>query len=264
MKTLMKLSALALAVMLLCAFMVVPAAAAETKNAVVSIELAGERNVAGDPHPIEVGWGGAAITIGEKDIVVTAIGRMFFADGNISHGCLVTNEDGSLVASGFAIQGYDDSVDGTFEYYYFEKSEYITLEAGKTYYICTDFYGPLDKFYDSSTVTTTEDVSFVGKVDLNLADGSWIFTATTGIDYMPIDFKYYVAGEEGSTETEPPATEPSESKPAAPKPTTAPGGNNGNGAPAPSMDLGLIIGIAAAVVVVVVVVVVIVAKKKKA
>lgn len=255
-----KVLALLFVVMLLCAYVAIPSAAVESKTAVATIELQGERNIEGDPAPKELGWGGAAVTIGDKNIVLTAVGRMFFTGANISHAFLIVNEDGSLVREApITVQGYDDSVDGTFEYYYFEKSEYLVLEAGKTYFFCSDFYGPFDRFYDSSTVTTNGDLEFIGKVDLNLADGSWIFTEMPGVDYLPIDFMYYVEGEEEQTPTEKPA-DPTE-KPADPKPTEP--GASDPAEPAP-FNLGLIIGIVAAVVVVVVVVVIVVSKKKKA
>lgn len=197
-----KIAALALTILLLSALFASPAYAANEKNAVSSIELVGERNTEADPAPVEMGWAGTAITVGDKDIVITALGRMFFSDANVFHCVLVVNsEDGSLLNENtITVQGYDDSVDGTFEYYYLEEYEYITLSAGKTYYICSDFYGPLDHFYDSCTVTSTDDIRFVGTVELNLDDGSWIYTDAPGIDCLPVDFIYYVAGEEEAAE----------------------------------------------------------------
>lgn len=266
MKMLKKIAVLALTVMLLCSFMIMPAFAAESKNAVLTIELEGERNVEGDSAPKEMGWAGTAVTIGDKDIVITAVGRMFFTGANISHSFLVVNaEDGSLVNTNtIVVQGYDDSVDGTFEYYYFEEYEYLTLSAGKTYYFCSDFYGPLDRHYDSCKVTSSDDLSFVGVVDLNLADGSWIYTDAPGINNLPIDFKYYIAGEEGE-ETDPTdkpedPKDPQEEKPTEGNKPTEPVQTTGKNEPS---NLGLWIGIGAAVVVVIVVVIVIAAKKKK-
>ncbi len=209
-KLIQGLSVLTLA-LVLCVGMVLPASAASKgKSAIESIEIAGERNVPGDPAPMEQGWAGAAIRVGEKDITVTAVGRMYFKGANISHAFLIVNEDGSLVRdTPITVQGYEDSKDGTFEYYYFEKSEYITLSAGKTYYLCSDFYGPQDKFYDSSTVTTRPEVSFIGKVSLN-GDGSWAYTDASGIDNLPVDIMYYVEGEE-EPETDPGKTQTPES-----------------------------------------------------
>ncbi|MBE6974210.1 MAG: hypothetical protein E7436_01795 [Ruminococcaceae bacterium] len=266
MKMLKKISVLLLAAALLCSFLALPGAAAATKNAVLTMELEGERNVEGDPAPKEVGWAGTAVTIGDKDIVITAVGRMFFTGANITHSFLVVNaEDGSLVnTNAIAVQNYDDSVDGTFEYYYFEEYEYLTLYAGKTYYFCSDFYGPLDRHYDSCKVTSPDDISFVGTVDLNLADGSWIYTDAPGINNLPIDFMYYVVGEE-DTEPDPTAapTEPKEDpkddpdeKPADPTQPT----QNSDAAPA---NMGLWIGIGVAAVVVIAVVIAVVLKKKK-
>lgn len=185
-----------LSAVLLTVMLSVPAYAYSEKNAVASIELAGERNTPSDPKPKDLGWAGAAFKVGEKDIVITAVGRMFFSDANIFHSVLVVNADGSLLnESPITVQGYDDSVDGTFEYYYLGDYEYITLQAGKTYYICSDFYGPMDHFYDSSIVESSDDLQFIGSVDLN-ADGTWKYTDTPGIDNLPIDFLYYVVGEE--------------------------------------------------------------------
>ncbi len=261
MNTMKKVAALLLVVMLLCAYVAIPSAAVESKTAVATIELQGERNIEGDPAPKDMGWGGAAVTIGDKNIVLTAVGRMFFTGANISHAFLIVNEDGSLLREApITVQGYDDSVDGTFEYYYFEKFEYLVLEAGKTYYFCSDFYGPMDRFYDSSTVTTNGDVEFIGKVDLNLADGSWIFTEMPGVDYLPIDFMYYIEGEAEEEPTKP-ADKEDPTEPADKNEPTQPGASD-PAEPAPS-SLGLIIGIVAAVVVVVVVVVIVVSKKKK-
>lgn len=173
-------------------------AAKPGQSGIVSIELKGEKNVEGDTSPIEAGWAGAAIKVGSKDITVTAVGRMFFSAANISHAFLITDVDGALMLSGVTVQGYEDSVDGNFEYAYLEKSEYVTLKAGNTYYLCSDFYGPMDKFYEASTVTTTGDFEFVGKVNLN-PDGTWAYTEAEGIDYLPVDILYMVEGESEST-----------------------------------------------------------------
>ncbi len=170
-------------------------AAKPGKSGIESIELKGEKNVTGDPSPVEVGWAGAAIKVGDKDITVTGVGRMFFTGANISHAFLITDSEGALMLSGVTVQGYEDSTDGTFEYAYLEKSEYVTLKAGETYYLCSDFYGPTDKFYEASEVKTTGAFNFVGKVSLN-ADGSWAYTEAAGIDYFPVDILYMIDGEE--------------------------------------------------------------------
>lgn len=262
MKKLTKAAVLMLILALLCSSTMLPSFAQETKNAVVSIELAGERNVEGDPSPKDVGWAGTAVTIGDRDIVVIAVGRMFFTGANISHSFLVVNaEDGSLVnTSSIAVQGYDDSVDGTFEYYYFEAYEYLTLLAGHTYYFCSDFYGPLDRHYDSCKVTSSPDLSFTGTVDLKLDDGSWIFTEAPGINNLPVDFIYYVAAEGEETEPAPTentdSAEPSASAPAASSPSAEP-------VQKPSSDLGLWVVIGIAVAALAAVCVVIVAGKRK-
>lgn len=264
MKMLKKIAVLLMVVAIVCTFVVMPGSAASTKNAVLTIELEGERNVEGDPAPKEVGWAGTAVTIGDKDIVITAVGRMFFTGANISHAFLVVNaEDGSLVnENAISVQGYDDSVDGTFEYYYFEEYEYLTLSAGKTYYFCSDFYGPLDRHYDSCKVTSPEDISFVGTVDLNLADGSWIYTDAPGINNLPIDFMYYVVGE--GEETPDPTDTPTEpdpkDEPTVPAKPTEPAQNTND---AELSGLGLWIGVGVAAVVVIAVVIVLVSKKKK-
>lgn len=170
-----------------------------THNAVISYTLNGERNVAGDASPSEIGWSGTAVTIGDKDIIVTAVGRMFFTDAHPVHAFLIVDAaDSSLVLSGVAVQGYDDSVDATFEYLYLEKNNYVTLLAGKTYYFCSDHIGAADKYYDSVEVVPADDISFTGTVTLNLADNSWVYTESSNINCFPIDFMYYIEGEEAS------------------------------------------------------------------
>lgn len=266
MKMLKKISVLLMVLALLCSFLALPGSAAATKNAVLTIELEGERNVEGDPAPKEVGWAGTAVTIGDKDIVITAVGRMFFTGANITHSFLVVNaEDGSLVNQNtIVVQGYDDSVDGTFEYYYFEEYEYLTLSAGKTYYFCSDFYGPLDRHYDSCKVTSTEDISFVGTVDLNLADGSWIYTDAPGINNLPIDFMYYVVGEEAEPDPTDAPTEPKEDPTdTEPNQSADPTEPKENPTDAEPSNLGLWIGIGVAAVVIVAIIIVVLAKKKK-
>lgn len=261
MKKLTKNAVLILVLVLLCSSTILPSFAQEMKNAVLAIELAGERNVEGDPAPKDVGFAGTAVTIGDKDIVITAVGRMFFAGANISHSFLVVNaEDGSLVnTNSIAVQAYDDSVDGTFEYYYFEAYEYLTLLAGHTYYFCSDFYGPLDRHYDSCKVTSSSDLRFVGTVDLNLTDGSWIFTEAPGINNLPVDFIYYVAEEEAKepvpTENTDP-TLPSATTPVASSPSTEPGQKS-------SSDWGLWVGVGATAAVVIAICIVIAARKRK-
>ena len=71
----------------------------------------------------------------------------------------------------------------------------ITLTAGQTYYFVSDFWGPEDRFYDSSVVVSSEDVSFVGKVSLNVA-GGWDMIEAANIDNLPLDFKYTVEVED--------------------------------------------------------------------
>lgn len=207
MKKIIRKISIMVAASILCIGSVLPVSAArESKKAVVSIELAGERNVASDSSPIEAGWAGAAIQIGDKDIIVTGVGRMYFTGANITHSFLITNDDGSIVnANPIAVQAYEDSVDGTFEYAYFDEADYITLHAGNTYYLCSDFYGPTDKFYDASAVTTEAEIRFIGKVALN-SEGGWDFSEADGIDQLPVDLLYYVEGDvETPAETETPA-----------------------------------------------------------
>ena len=168
-------------VVVLSATLLSTSAAKPGKSGIVDIQLKGEKNIEGDTSPIEAGWAGAAIKIGSKDITVTGVGRMFFSTANISHAFLITDSEGALMLSGVTVQGYEDSVDGNFEYAYLEKSEYITLKAGNTYYLCSDFYGSMDKFYEASVATTTGDFEFIGKVNLK-TDGSWAYTEAKGID----------------------------------------------------------------------------------
>ncbi len=268
----MKKIAAILLCLLLCACVIMPAAAAEeSKSAVVSIELAGERNVEGDPAPILGGFCGAAITVGDKDIVVTALGRMYFTGANAYHSFLVVDAtDNSLLGNPLTVQNYEDSVDGTFEYYYMEENEYVTLKAGQTYYLCSDFYGPTDRFYDSSTVVSTDDLSFVGYVELNTADGSWFYYDAPGRNYLPVDIKYYVVGEEPevteptqSEPTEPADSEPEDSKPAESDPVESkPQDNTPTEEKSDSSLLWIIIGAAAAVIIIVIVIVALKKKKK--
>ena len=261
----MKRIAVLFLAMLLWGCLVVSAYAAEIQNAVVSLELEGERNVETDEAPILGGFCGTAITVGDKDIVVTALGRMYFTGANAYHSFLVVDAaDNSLLGHPLTVQNYEDSADSTFEYYYMEEYEYVTLKAGQTYYFCSDFYGPTDRFYDSCTVVSADDVSFVGYVELNVADGSWIYYDAPGINYLPIDFQYYVVGEDTDVpddgETQPEGTEHQDPKPAETKPADS---HQEDPSAAPeSNSLLWIIGGAAAVLIAVGIVIFVLKKKK--
>ena len=206
-----------LTLLIFVSMLMLPVSAAEKgKSAVVSFELSGPRNCESDSSPIDVGWSGTAVQVGDKDIVVTAVGRLYCTGANITHAFLVCSSDGALVnnasgapAAGIVVQNYDDSEDGTFEYAYLDKGDYITLMAGGTYYFCSDHYGPTDKFYDSVKIQSTDDVNFIGSVRLN-ADNLWDFTPGENIDFFPIDFQYYVAGEELEEPTAAPTEKPTQ------------------------------------------------------
>ena len=246
-------------VVVLSATLLSTSAAKPGKSGIVDIQLKGEKNIEGDTSPIEAGWAGAAIKIGSKDITVTGVGRMFFSTANISHAFLITDSEGALMLSGVTVQGYEDSVDGNFEYAYLEKSEYITLKAGNTYYLCSDFYGSMDKFYEASVATTTGDFEFIGKVNLK-TDGSWAYTEAKGIDYLPVDILYMVDGEtEITTSTAIPENKETDEAELSSTNKTNTSENAGSQFPV----VPIAVGAAAVIVAVVVVVVILVSKKKK-
>lgn len=260
MKRFIKIAALMLVMTMAFAVTMLSASAAKPgKSGIVNIELKGEKNVEGDTSPIEVGWAGAAIKIGSKDITVTGVGRMFFAAANINHAFLITDSEGALVLSGVTVQGYEDSVDGNFEYAYLEKSEYVTLKAGNTYYLCSDFYGPMDKFYEASTVTTTGDFEFIGKVNLK-SDGSWAYAEAKGIDYLPVDILYMIDGE-AETTTSTTISENNETDKTELSSTNKTETSENAGSQFPIIPVA--VGVAAVIVVAVAVVVLVSKKKKK-
>ncbi len=199
-----KVSLLLLAVVLCVCFVLPAAAATEERTAVVSIELAGERNVPGDTAPIAGGWAGTAVTVGTKSITVTDIGRMWFTGSSTTHCYMVVNTDGSLHMDYLRVDSDPAAlVDG--EYAWTHLATPLVLEAGKTYYFVSDFWGAEDKFYDSSIVTPSEDVSFIGTVALNAAN-AWDLTEAANVNMFPLNFKYTVEVPDAPPVDDPPKT----------------------------------------------------------
>ena len=169
-------------------------ASVAVKSLITDITLAGEANVPGSATSMPAGWAGMKVTIGEKDLVVTHLGRIYAQGSNATHNFFIANLDGSIVKDG--IQSVADADTPIDQFLYAEIPGKVTLQANTSYYIMSDYWGANDKFYASSTAVTTEAASIDGIVILGSA---YDFYASAGIGWGPLDLKY--EEEKAATET---------------------------------------------------------------
>ena len=187
-KTTKSLFALMLAAAIL--FTLVPFAPAnavtEEKTFTTSVSLGGEGNVAGSSVSMPNGWAGMKITVGAADIKVTALGRWYTPESNGTHNFLIANTDGSLVCDyGNAVAvAAEGATEG---FVYGALTTPVTLLAGTSYYIVSDYWGETDKFY-SSAVSTHTDVATIDGIVV----GTYNFYEAADIGWGPLDFKYEV------------------------------------------------------------------------
>ena len=161
----------------------------EERNLTIETALAAPGNVEGSGITMAGGWAGMRITVGDKDIAVTALGRWYTSESARTHNFLIVNLDGSIVLDyGKAVA---TAPEGTAEgFVYGELNEKITLTKNTSYYIVSDYQGDRDKFYAGAASVTTADASIDGIVILNGAQ--YDFSPAAGIGWGPLDVKYEV------------------------------------------------------------------------
>ena len=154
------------------------------------VTLNGPRNTNGDKNPVAAGWGGMKITVGKKDIMVTALGRIHTSESAANHNFMVVNaEDNSLLVSGITSTATEKDKDGSFVYA--KLKDAVTLKAGKSYYIVVDFQSANDKWYDAAIVEHDATIaSLDGIVVLDIEKNSWNFFTAENTGWGPLDFKY--------------------------------------------------------------------------
>lgn len=164
------------------------------KSLTTDITLAGEANVPDSTISMPGGWAGMRITVGEKDLVVTHLGRIYAQGSNATHNFFIANLDGSIVKDGIqSVANADTLID---QFLYAEIPGKVTLQANTSYYIMSDYWGITDKFYAGSAAVTTDAASIDGIVILGAA---YDFHAAAGIGWGPLDLKY--EEEESATDT---------------------------------------------------------------
>lgn len=144
-------------------------------------------NVEGSAISMPAGWAGMKITIGDKDVLVTALGRWFTPESNATHNFLIANMDGSLVLDyGVAVANAPTGAAEGFIYATIEGG--VTLKANTSYYIVSDYWGDRDKFYAGGAAVTSDVASIDGIVIL--AGNEYQFTEAPGIGWGPLDLIY--------------------------------------------------------------------------
>ena len=153
-----------------------------------SVTVGGEGNVAGSNVKMPAGWAGMRITIGDKDVKVTALGRWHTPESAAEHNFLIATVDGELVLDyGKAIAKAKTGTKDGFVYGNIEGG--IVLKANTTYYIVSDYWGETDKFYSASQQVTTDVATLDGIVILN-ASNEYDFYEATGTGWGPLTFRY--------------------------------------------------------------------------
>lgn len=166
------------------------------KNFTTAVTLNGLRNNLTDTNAVEAGWGGMRVTIGNKPVLVTSIGRLYAANSVKTRNMLLIDvETGDILASA-KINVPDNAVPGTF--IYGELSKVLTLQPGKSYDIIFDFWGKTDEWYDAAVQTHTNVATIDGITVMNLETNKLDFFAAPDTGWGPVDFIYY---EEGNPQT---------------------------------------------------------------
>ena len=195
MKATRKLFAVLMALVMVVALCAVTASAAEPteKTLITSLTPTDPGNVTGSAVTMPEGWAGMKITVGDKDITVTQLGRWYTEGSGLTHNFLIAAMDGALVLD------YGKCVltvtAGTAEGFVYAPitGGGVTLTANTSYYIVSDYWGGADKFYTNGVATTTEDATIDG-----IVIGTYTFHEAAGISWGPLDIKYTVAADEGT------------------------------------------------------------------
>ncbi|MBE6974209.1 MAG: hypothetical protein E7436_01790 [Ruminococcaceae bacterium] len=144
-------------------------------------------NVEGSAISMPAGWAGMKITIGDKDVHVTALGRWYTPESNTTHNFLIANMDGSLVLDyGVAVANAPAGTAEGFVYAAIDGG--VTLKANTSYYIISDYWGDRDKFYAGGAAVTSDAATIDGVVIL--VGDEYQFTAAPGTGWGPLDLIY--------------------------------------------------------------------------
>ncbi|MBQ6540457.1 MAG: hypothetical protein IJL71_05480, partial [Oscillospiraceae bacterium] len=188
---------------------------------VTSVANSDPGNTAGSPVVMPEGWAGMRITVGDKDITVTSLGRWHTPESAASHNFLIVDMDGGLVldyGSAVATAG-QDAPEG---FVYGTLASPVTLSANTPYYIVSDYIGNTDKFYAGSVAEHTDVASLDGIVILNGSE--WEYTPAEKTGWGPLDFEYEEPEETTPTPTPTvtPTPTPDSGEMPSPKPTAKP------------------------------------------
>lgn len=149
---------------------------------VVSVTPTEPGNVPGSKVTMPSGWAGTRITVGDNDLYVTGIGRVYTSDSNATHNALISTTDWVALASAVINAGTGDED----SFVYGDLTKGVLLKANTSYYVMSDYYGESDKFYTNGVATTTGDASIDGVV----VNWEGDFTEAQGVSWGPLDIQY--------------------------------------------------------------------------
>ena len=159
---------------------------------VKSCFLNGNRNITTGDAGNYAGWVGIKVTVGDRPIIVTAMGRITGPGSDATHNMIIVEIKTNTVVidSVKVIRGKVGEIA------YADLPKPIVLQANTSYYMATDVMSWSDQWYDATTVTTSSVAKIDGCVLMGLKD--WETFQIPGVSWGPVSFKY-VAMDEPTT-----------------------------------------------------------------
>jgi len=131
-------------------------------------------------------WIGTKITIADKDIAVTELGRIFVAGNTQAHLVKIADAQTKADVPG-AVAFVQGGTSGAFTYSPLSKP--VILKANQSYYIVSLEYYLGDRFGEGdTTITTTSAAACNGRVFC--IDGVYSESIDAGYSYVPVSLKY--------------------------------------------------------------------------
>lgn len=186
MKTMRRILAVLLAVMLIAGLAI--SAAAATVNVQAEDHLVSYwfiHNVVRNNFHSFIGVG---IQVGDKDIQVTEIGRMFYAGNAQEHILKIVDVDTKADVASVTVNMAGGTVD---QFTYGKLSAPVTLKANKSYYLVSEEHFDGDAFADHGFRThSSAGASVTGGVYYLPEDDSWHPDNSPSFGFVGLDFKY--------------------------------------------------------------------------
>ena len=203
-----------------------PSEPGKKKELITDVNLLEAANVEGANLIYPAGWVGMKITVGDKDIVLTDVGRYCTPESSKNCNFIILDEEQLVVRDGISAVVPDNAGSG-FVYAQLTEDQKVTLQKNTTYYIVTDIKGANDKFYSYTQCTATGDASVDGFMILeyqqDINDWRWKYYESAANSWGPVNIKYEVKTDGGEgTDPEKPTTDPEKPTTDPEKPTTDP------------------------------------------